>query len=229
MILYYNNPITPAKKGCFILAGKASNKIITDGAKFLFAVIIACLLLSQVVPVWASEENSYIENSQLLILAGGIFMVVYAAQNPLLEKRQIKLLYLSVPVWLIMIGREVSWGRTLIIDPGTGDFISRSNLWYWPLVYPLLAVTIIVTLYSMYKAGILKEVSFWFANRKTLAIPVCILLLSVTGLTVFEKNIIKNVSGRNQVYEELSEVVMYFSLLAICWDLYIAPYRDKSK
>ena len=206
---------------------ESTNKIITGGSKFLFLVIIICLLLSQVVPVWASEENSYIENSQLIILFGGIFMVLYAAKNPLLEKRQIKLLRLSVPVWLILLGREISWGRTLIIDPRTNDFISRGDLWYWPAVYPILAITIIITLFSMYKAGILKEVSFWIKKRKTLAIPVFILIMSVVGLTVFEKNIIKNVSGRNQVYEELSEVVMYFSLLAICWDLYISPYRKK--
>lgn len=202
-----------------------SGNIITKGTKILLVIAFLCLLLSLFVPVWAAEENSYIENFQLLLIGIGIYMVRFAAKNPFLSERSQKLLRLSVPVWLILLGREVSWGRTLFTDPVTGGFIARGDLFYWPLVYPALALIIIITLFKMYKAGIIKEIAFWYANRKSLTVPIGMMLISIVLITVFDKNILEFAKYRHIVYEELSEVVFYCSLLTICYDLYIKPYR----
>jgi hypothetical protein len=82
----------------------------------LLGALLACYPLSSIVPPpWASE-GALLETLQVLVLVGGgvLAMTIFLRRRP----ARIAMLALWVtPVWLILAGRELSWGRAWRTSP----------------------------------------------------------------------------------------------------------------
>ena len=131
------------------------------------------------------------------------------------HSKNIKNFWLSIlPIWLILLLRELSWGKVFYIKEigyHGPEFYSLKELWYGPYVYPILAISSILIIFffckSIYKIN---------DNEK-----ICISLIDfifalgfITIATVFlEKEFIESLIPYEIQLEE------YFELIAL-WSLY---------
>ncbi|MGL4668447.1 MAG: hypothetical protein ACRCWR_11035 [Saezia sp.] len=87
---------------------------------FIRVVIVFFMLASysiaQFLPVHAGWENGFIESLQLSFLLMGATSAFYFGYNE--SRVQWRwFAFMVVPIWFLLIGREMSWGATLLADP----------------------------------------------------------------------------------------------------------------
>lgn len=171
---------------------------------------VLMLLLEMFLPAWAGDENSIIENLQLLWLLGGF---VYCYKN-----RKVKFRNWggdSVSLWnagmlFLLFMREISWGRVLLTNPdGSSVQYSQMGL-YGKLVHPLVGVLLVVLLVLLYRARVWRMLcSIQFPAKSFV-----VLLLFIFAAWLAEKG--KYTGFHGQVAEELAEfgayMMMYFLL-----------------
>jgi len=82
------------------------------GDWLLLAALVACVPLGFVLPPSLARESGPLENAQVLVLLAGFVaaLLVYYRSRP---GRAAMLTLLAAPLWLILAGRELSWGRVL--------------------------------------------------------------------------------------------------------------------
>ncbi|SFL43628.1 hypothetical protein [Pelosinus propionicus] len=170
-------------------------------------------------PGWWGWENGPIENTQVVILiAGAILSWLVARQN--YDDRQFRNLWLwSILVWLLMAGRELSWGRVFFDPVSTGPegpmFPSIRAVWYGQYVYPILTVVFIVTLIGLWR-------NFNWANMKQrLSIPaidgILLIVAAIASQLIFERNLILVLHPYSQVLEEWSELMVYWCMISMAF------------
>lgn len=181
-------------------------------------VLAACSLpLGLFLPSGWGWENGPIENIQVLILAFGLACSLLAAYLSRDDKKIRNLWGYSVLIWLLMIGRELSWGRVffepVIIGPNGPGFPSIHQIWYGNFVYPLNTLAIIVLLAGVWRnfePGNLKR------SISISAIDGLVLIIAATASQlVFEKELIPELAFCSQILEEISELLVYWSLVSI--------------
>ena len=112
---------------------------------FVLAVPFAAVL-----PSWVGWENGPIEILQDLVLfVGAIYCITLFCRA---SGRYRHGLWLAASAYfLILLGRELSWGRIFMpigmTDHGP-DFVSMHALPYYKVVYGIIAVAILMTLYK---------------------------------------------------------------------------------
>ncbi|MBP2657905.1 MAG: hypothetical protein H6Q69_937 [Firmicutes bacterium] len=190
----------------------------TPGTKFSLVVLAIALISMKLLPASWGQENSPIEWSQVVILACAVIAAVLAAYFGVCSLHQRKLLLWSVPVWLLAIGRELSWGRVFYVN-SDGSFVNLANLWYGTYVHPLIACVILITVWGLLKNGLSVEILEWYKYGTVPLIEILILVgagMFATGVEHFSFGIF----GLNEeLYEELAETVCYSTLLFLLIDL----------
>lgn len=187
----------------------------------LVVLFLLTYVYAQVLPIDWSWENGPLEMAQNIVLAFSfILMMVYAWRATERELRQFWL-WLS-PVWLLMLGRELSWGRVFFpthIGPEGPVFLAKDQIPFGSFINPAICLIVLVVLVTfvycrIYQVplGLLKEKKFPFFET-----TIC-MLAAVLG-DVGEKMSHLFFGGRGQVVEELCELVVYLSLLLICVDI----------
>lgn len=194
----------------------------SQGACFLFIAIGIALVLAYLLPESAGNENGPIECSQLIILTLGIPFSLYTAFRAHTSPDQKKLLLLSVPVWLTLIGRELSWGR-VFYPIAKNEFVSLNFFRYGPYLHKGLAFSAICLSYALYKAGICRELRQLGRNYRRLACDFSIITIAIILTTLFDKHVLLYLNNKAMLYEELSETIVYLSLLAIIYDRFHDP------
>ncbi|SFL98641.1 hypothetical protein [Pelosinus propionicus] len=128
----------------------------------LLVGVLLSYFIAPYLPVSWGWENSLLEWLQVVILALGLFLtcVWWQEARSAGDRPAARFLIWAIPLWLLMIGRELSWGRVFYpsgfhaIDGPS--FLPLSQLPYGPFVNPALAVIIIIWLWAVIKYELFK-------------------------------------------------------------------------
>lgn len=92
-----------------------------------------------------SHENAAVETLQnFALLAGAIASLFFAIDS---DKPERSTWYLSAAIFVVLLGREISWGATLLplLSPEHYTQIPSSKvLWYRPYIAPVLSLSLTV-------------------------------------------------------------------------------------
>jgi hypothetical protein len=175
----------------------------------LLSVIPLGLSLS---PDWA-VENGPIEWGQVAVLAVGCVSAIGAYFYGIGSMAAKRLLLCSAPLWLVLIGRELSWGRVFYPN-GKGGFLVLKQLWYGSYVYPGIVIVLALMVVYMIKNGLHKEAIYWLKNAKLPAVDGVILLIAAVGADLAEHRLTGMIGVRHVLFEELAETVAYSALVS---------------
>ncbi len=209
----------------------------TRQRRVLLTALCLALMLGYAIairlPPSAGWENSWIENSQTLILLGGGLMAV---QFAMIGRRQglpcaIRAFgMVSAPTWFLMSARELSWGATFgapVVVMPDGPFYSSSVLWYHEAIRPLVGIFAVFAIGSIARFRL--DRILWRLVR-TGNFPLAeftILLFAALGSTyadghLFGMPILQTLQGHEIVLEEWMELVGYLALVMAQRHVFVA-------
>lgn len=184
----------------------------TTWISLLLTVLLFPLGLT--LPAWWGWENGPVENTQIVILVVGLVISYLAAQHNR-DNRKFRNLWLYlIPFWLLIIGRELSWGRVfypVAFGPNGPEFISLYQLWYGPFVKPIIAIVLIAML-----IGICLNSPLKYIRQATLPLlDIAILFIMVILASAFDKFTFSILHAQEEMLEEWAELTAYWSLVSI--------------
>lgn len=180
-------------------------------------LVVLLFPLGILLPSWWSWENGPIENTQVVILSAGVVLSWSAAHHNRDDNQMRKLWLWTIPVWLLIIGRELSWGRVFFdpvtVGPDGPIFPSICAIWYGRYVYPAITIVTIVTLYGLWH-------NFnWIKIKQRWCIPaidgILLILAAIAAQLVFERDLIAAFEPYSQMLEEWSELIVYWCMISI--------------
>lgn len=194
--------------------------------RYTKALVILCILaiifigLSFVLPIEYSYENHFLENLEVVILFLGIVICIGKIRDFILYD-SIKFYVASIIIYILMIGRELSWGRVFypigIDKNGEQIFVKVHELWYGSVVYPMVGILILIVL-------ILLGVYFYQSRRQGICwyIPLgeflFFIVTSILGQCVFDRGLVQ-FGNYNQLLEESCEIIAYIALICCTYDI----------
>lgn len=194
--------------------------------RYTKALVILCILavifigLSFVLPIEYSYENHFLENLEVVILFLGIVICIGKIRDFILYD-SIKFYIASIIIYILMIGRELSWGRVFypigIDKNGEQIFVKVHELWYGSVVYPMVGILILIVL-------ILLGVYFYQSRRQGICwyIPLgeflFFIVTSILGQCVFDRGLVQ-FGNYNQLLEESCEIIAYIALICCTYDI----------
>lgn len=194
--------------------------------RYTKALVILCILavifigLSFVLPIEYSYENHFLENLEVVILFLGIVICIGKIRDFILYD-SIKFYVASIIIYILMIGRELSWGRVFypigMDKNGEQIFVKVHELWYGSVVYPMVGILILIVL-------ILLGVYFYQSRRQGICwyIPLgeflFFIVTSILGQFVFDRGLVQ-FGDYNQLLEESCEIIAYISLVFCTYDI----------
>ena len=170
-------------------------------------------------PVAWGWENGLLERLQIAILTLGLILNYRWWQEAKLDNNLSDTRFFAwiTPLWLLMIGRELSWGRVFYpkaFDPVNGpSFLNLTQVPYGSLVNPLLTVIIIVWLYAVIKYALYKIPYQLLKNRR---FPVTELIITIAAFAVAD---IGEHKLNLQTMEELNECFAYLGLIWVAYSV----------
>ena len=194
--------------------------------RYTKALVILCILavifigLSFVLPIEYSYENHFLENLEVVILFLGIVICIGKIRDFILYD-SIKFYVASIIIYILMIGRELSWGRVFypigMDKNGEQIFVKVHELWYGSVVYPMVGILILIVL-------ILLGVYFYQSRRQGICwyIPLgeflFFIVTSILGQCVFDRGLVQ-FGNYNQLLEESCEIMAYIALVCCTYDI----------
>lgn len=175
---------------------------------------ICMFILATILPEWVGDENSIIENLQLLWLLAGMYYCIQAHSRIFANwGGKAKALWnAGVIYFFLLIMREISWGRTFITMPD-GSMIQYSQMGlYGKMVHPLVGILIFSILVLLYHARIYKFLHLVKIPIKSFALLLLFIFFSWVGeRTSF-------IYFHGQVAEELAEFGAYMMMYVLLRD-----------
>ena len=194
--------------------------------RYTKALVILCILavifigLSFVLPIEYSYENHFLENLEVVILFLGIVICIGKIRDFILYD-SIKFYVASIIIYILMIGRELSWGRVFypigIDKNGEQIFVKVHELWYGSVVYPMVGILILIVL-------ILLGVYFYQSRRQGIYwyIPLgeflFFIVTSILSQCVSDRGLVQ-FGNYNQLLEESCEIIAYIALVCCTYDI----------
>ncbi len=183
-----------------------------------FAFFLLAYPLSFVLPAWWSWENAPLELLDNLVLAIGTVQAIVLASR---SQAPWKWLWLAlVPVWIICLGREISWGAVFYPPSGMsedGPEFSGKLLWFNPAVKPLVILLVLVTLTVTARFKLWRLLDPVMKARQFPALELVMAGLSLILMTAAERHMGMSLDafvGVPEVFEETVELAGYMFLLA---------------
>ncbi len=187
----------------------------------LLVGVLLSYFISPYLPITWGWENNLLEWLQVLILSVGL-VLNYKWYQDAKDARNISaplFLASALPLWLLMIGRELSWGRVFYpigFDPAEGPvFLSLAELPYGAIVNPLLATIILIWLFAIIKYRLFKIPYELLKERRFPTSELIITILALVIAGIGEKQL------HLPVMEEFDECIAYLGLI-------LTAYRVKS-
>ena len=133
--------------------------------KIALALVPIAIVLFFFLSPPVAYENGPLENLQVVQLVIGA-LVAYTAARKAFDKDARNIWYCGAVTFLICAGRELNWGRVFYPVADHNKFLPLKALWYGPVVYPLLTVIILGTLYMLWHSKLLSyikktKIPFW--------------------------------------------------------------------
>jgi hypothetical protein len=187
-------------------------------AVVLILLLLSCYPLSIVLPPSWAWENGVIEDGDVIVLGVGLawafvtWMRAQPAQVALLAR-------CVVPIWVILIGREMSWGAVLFApDHMTpeGPVFTSHHLWYRPVVTPVLCALFAWSAWSAWRCRLDKQLYQVLERGRFPWLAMLVVLVAALGSTCAESHLRYFLAAlQNQRFEELTELVGYIALVAV--------------
>lgn len=163
-------------------------------------------------PICWGEENGPIENTQMVVIAYGLYYCYTLAKQRLKDWGGCqKALWGAGGIFFFLVAmREISWGRVFFRDPTTGNMIEYAEMGlYGKMVHPLVAILLVAFVYLCYKGKVWR-----FIMDAKISWT---MTLQMVGFVVFqwlaEHNKLSFFQG--DVAEELAELGAYLMIVAI--------------
>ena len=201
------------------------NKHLFTTKYFLLASLIL-IPLCFVLPVECSFENHFLENLEVVVLLAGFILA--------LGKTLFTELYDSIKfyiafsiIFLLMAMRELSWGRVFypVGTDASGEeiFIKVQQLWYFDILYPLIALLVLIAL---------ALIGYFYYQSETKGIrwnvplieTILFVVMSLLSQCIFDRGLIDYLDTYSQNLEECSELLAYIALLCICHKISFSKY-----
>lgn len=183
----------------------------------LLAALAACYPASLVLPADWSREGGLLESLQVLVLCAGcvLALVMYVRARP----ARVAMLALWVaPVWLLLAGRELSWGRAWLPGHATAtDTMAAMALWFQPLARPGAVVLLVALVFSAVYYRIDGPLRAAFARRVPWMV-LAVMLAAAMGSTCAEGHMschLDRVIPSAEAFEELCELLGYVALCMV--------------
>lgn len=187
---------------------------------FLKWLLLTGILLSYFInlflPISWGWENGPLEWLQVVILTAGLVLNCKWWHNAKVRHHEYtRFLLWTNPLWLLMIGRELSWGRVFYpngFDAVNGpSFVALAELPYGAIVNPMLAVVIAVWLFAVIKYDLYK-IPYKLLRKKRF--PLGELIISLLSLTV---SVLCEKKFHLPVMEEFVECIAYLGLIVTAY------------
>lgn len=189
---------------------------------FITVLLLTSFFLAEKLPIQAGWENNSIESLQMIVLSGGlIFALYYAFKSN--ERQQQWFAWMLVPIWIVLMAREVSWGTSLLlpplyIHPETGPVYSSRQLECRTFMHVLVALLVAVSglifvLSKQYKTILRifqKKIFPWF--EVSVAFIAVILSTTAEGHGFYQITFLSE--AQLQVLEELFELCVCLTLVS---------------
>ncbi|MDN4040002.1 hypothetical protein [Massilia sp. YIM B02443] len=189
------------------------------GEWLLLAALLASYPLSAVfAPGWG-REGGILENAQVLVLGAGLVAATLAFGRTRPGRTALLALW-AAPVWLLLAGRELSWGRVLLPQPGleaTHGLAANGIHWLQHFVRPGAVLLALALLLAAWRFRLDEVVRAGLA-RRTPWLCFAVALAAALGSTCAEGHMGCSLglpAGRSVVFEELAELLAYVSLIMI--------------
>lgn len=188
----------------------------------LFGLVILSYYIGAYLPITWGWENGPLEWSQVVILAVGALLTACWWQEAKSVRRfhHARFFAWAMPLWLLMIGRELSWGRVFYqagLDPIEGPyFISVAQLPYGKFVYPILAIIIFLWLFAVVKYKLYAIPYELFRQERFPTGDFILVVFSFIVAYLAEKHL------HNGIMEELVECVAYLALVLTAYHVKVA-------
>ena len=196
----------------------------------LLAALLACYPLGGFLDAGWGREGGILENAQVVVLGAGFVAAMLAFQRTRPGKTALLALW-AAPIWLILAGRELSWGRVLLPPPGMASghgLLAAGMLWVQPLVRPSVVLLVLALLLYAWRHRVDRIVCAAFA-RRTPWLCLAVALGGALGSTCAEGHMGCSLgldAGHSVVFEELAELLAYLSLFMVQDSvLRVAPAR----
>jgi len=182
----------------------------------LWLAFPCCYLLAYVVPRHWSWENGVIENIQVAVLLGGALhaAAVWHREGAASIGAAARCVF---PVWIMLVGRELSWGAVFLAPAGftdQGAWYSSRHLWYRPAVTPVLIALLAWPVWSAWRSRLDRILLGGIASRRAPWMGLSLILGAAACSTCAEQApgfILAPLHA--QRFEELTELVGYVVLL----------------
>ncbi|SEJ10451.1 hypothetical protein SAMN05660742_103173 [Propionispira arboris] len=200
------------------------DKHIDSAGWFGVAWLLCIIPLSWILPPQISWENGILENSQVMILFVGVFMSFYFYIEDL--SSQGKKLWASIGAFFVMLaGRELSWGRVLFqtkLTPSGPELIAMNQLPHSNIIQGIILLFIL---------SVISALIYNIPWDNVITIPLPIMYLTL-GLSSFILSAIGEhhwllSPKQGQTVEELSELLAYFMIVKIV-KYYAASLKNNS-
>lgn len=194
----------------------------------IMIVIFSYVMGRQLPPSWG-WENSPLEWSQVVILFSGALLSAKWRQNAKSagQYHHARFFLWAIPLWLLMAGREMSWGRVFYpvgTDAITGPFfLSVSQLPYGPVVYPLIAAIILIWLFAVIKHKLYAIPYKLFQEGRFPISEFLLVIFSFVVANIAEKKM------HFEIMEEIVECVAYLSLILTAYFVKVALQQSTNR
>jgi hypothetical protein len=191
-------------------------------------IIFSYFIGSHLPPSWG-WENSPLEWSQVVILSMGALLTGLWRQEAKSSGRYHHACFFAwaIPLWLLMAGRELSWGRVFYpvgMDSISGPFfIPVSQLPYGPIVYPVITAVIVMWLFAVTKYKLYVVPYELFQQGRFPTGEFLLVILSFVIAYIAEKQL------HFEIMEEIVECVAYLSLILTAYRVKVALQQEKTK
>lgn len=190
---------------------------------FTIFILLLSYPLALYAPVQIGWENHLIENLQLAVLFSGFLVACYFAK-PIKNKSIFWLAVIAMPLWFIIFMREISWGATLLHPLYTHEITgpvwsSSTQLFYKPVVYPLLLIILMVVVILFFMTKQYKTITKLCFLKSFPLFEFCFLLVGALISTAAEGHMGLSLplfsslnEGQIQIIEESAELCGYMAL-----------------
>jgi len=182
------------------------------------AFAIAIIPLSLILPEWISWENGPLEDLQVVVLALGVFLTAVFAKKACSKKIQHMWLAIS-GLFLLLIGRELSWGRVFFQTKMTNtgpEFIAMNQIPHHLIINEMILFFIMAIgvsiVYTVPWRKLLYNIPF---PKKYCILAVIASLFSIVGDHGWFL-----MKAQGETMEELAELLVYSLLVCVVWHYY---------
>ena len=194
-----------------------------DSRRFHWALLLAflaCYPLSRIMPPAWAWENGIVENAQAAALMTGAVLAWLTWQR-LRPQAAALIARCAVPVWLLLTGRELSWGAVFLPAHGfdaSGPIYTSRVLWYRPMVPAFAAIVLAIVLIVAWRQRLDRPLRQVMARRHFPWLPILTIVAVMCASTFAEGHLYpfkEVVLEQGEAYEELVELAGYLALLAV--------------